>query len=253
MKQMNHLAVTEDLSGTWCNASAVTSSVMEAVSFVTPVLEKFFILTVKEGVSEDTPAELRERCMGFIQEEADHSRVHNKFNSSVLKYLGQVPPGLALVETLLDMARRRLSLPKRLLIAAALEHFAAVLSKVYVNQGIRLDFESPYAQEMFLQHAREEIDHRSVVFDLWLSTGTIGSFGRTLAIAGILLAGFVYVSVAVTWILYRKNCRHLFQTMADLGCFAVKNRLAIKAYSPLSELFSFVRRGFHPDLLVRNN
>ena len=253
MKHMSHMAVTEDLSGTWCNANAVTSSVMEAVSFVTPVLEKFFILTVKEGLSEDTPAALRERCQGFIQEEAEHTRVHYKFNSSVLKYLGRVPPGLAMVEALLNAARRRLSLSRRLLLAAALEHFAAVLSKVYMNQGMRLDFESPYAQEMFLQHAREEIDHRSVVFDLLLSKGAIGSFGRALAVAGILLAGFIYVSIAVTWILYRKNCRHLFQTLADLSCFAVKNRLAIKAYSPLSELFSFVRRGYHPDGLVKAN
>ena len=253
MKHVHHLALTEDLSGTWCNSSAVTSSVMEAVSFVTPVLEKFFIRTVHESLSEQTPVALRERCRAFILEETEHSCVHKKFNTSVLKYLGHKPHGLGMVESLLDGAHRLLPLPYRLLIAAALEHFAAVLSRAYISQGGRLDFESCFAREMFLQHAREEIAHRSVVFDLWLNKGASGWFSRTLTILGIMLAGFVYVSVSVPGILYKKNCHRLFRTLSDLACFSIRNRVAIKAYSPLRELFSFVRRNFHPDHLVGEN
>lgn len=253
MKHVHHLALTEDLSGTWCNSSAVTSSVMEAVSFVTPVLEKFFIRTVHESLNEQTPAALRERCREFILEETEHSCVHRKFNASVLKYLGRKPYGLGIVESLLDGAHRLLPLSYRLLIAAALEHFAAVLSKAYINQGARLDFQSCFAQEMFLQHAREEIAHRAVVFDLWLNKGASGCFSRALTIMGIMLVGFIYVSVAVAGILFRKNRRRLFRTLSDLTCFSVKNRTAIKAYSSLSEFFSFARHNFHPDQLVREN
>ena len=62
MKNLNHPTTHDDLSGAWCNANAVTSSIMEAVSFVTPVMEKFFIRTVAEGLSPQTPAALKERC-----------------------------------------------------------------------------------------------------------------------------------------------------------------------------------------------
>ncbi|HEX5363060.1 MAG TPA: metal-dependent hydrolase [Gallionella sp.] len=249
MQHLEHLTTSEDLSGTWCNANAVTSSIMEAVSLVTPVLEKFFIRTVNEGLSERTSLALRERCLTFIREEADHSRVHKKFNTSVLHYLGQTPPGLARLEALLDGTRNRLSLPSRLLLAAALEHFTAVLSKVYLAQEGRLDFQSAFAQALFAHHAREELAHRSVVFDLWLTLGTSGRFKRSLTVFTILLVGITYIAVAVPWILHRKTGK-LSATLSSLLSFAVKNRSNIPSYSPLAELFSFVRRSYHPDHLV---
>ena len=172
MKRLDNLAPSEDFSGTWCNANAVTSSVMEAISFVTPLLENFFIATVADGLVRGRDSTLDQRCRDFICEEASHTRGHRRFNAALLQYLGMTPPALALVQSLLNGARKRLSLPRRLLLVAALEHFAAVLSKGYLSQETRWDFRSDYARELFVQHAREELAHRSVVFDLWLGKGS---------------------------------------------------------------------------------
>ena len=49
MQHLDHLASAEDVSGTWCNSNAVTSSVMEAVSFVTPDNEAHFRLIEKRN------------------------------------------------------------------------------------------------------------------------------------------------------------------------------------------------------------
>lgn len=249
MKDLNHPTTHEDLSGAWCNDNEVTSSIMEAVSFVTPVMEKFFIRTVDEGLSVQTPPALRERCLSFIREEADHTRVHRRFNASLLGYLGRTPPGLALLDALLDGTRRRLSLSSRLLLAAALEHYTAVLSKAYLAQQNNLDFRSSFARELFIRHAREEIAHRSVVFDLWLSQSGGDSLRRSLTVLAILLVGGAYLVASVPWILHRKtgSLRH---TLAALVGFAAGKRADIAAYSPLPELFSFARRNYHPDHLV---
>lgn len=250
MKDLNHPTTHEDLSVAWCNANEVTSSIMEAVSFVTPVMEKFFIRTVAEGLSPQTPASLRERCTAFIREEADHTRVHRKFNASLSGYLGGTPPGLALLDTLLDGTGKHLSLANRLLLAAALEHYTAVLSKAYLAQSDRMDIRPEFARELFLRHAREEIAHRSVVFDLWRSQARGGSsFKRSLTVLAILLSGGLYIAVAVPWILHRKT-GSLRRTLAALVRFTMGNHSDISAYSPLPELFSFARRGYHPDHLV---
>ena len=249
MKNLNHPTTNEDLSGAWCNASMVTSSIMEAVSFVTPVMEKFFIRTVDEGIALQTPSALKERCLAFIREEADHSSVHKRFNASLSRYLGKTPPGLALLDTLLDGTRKHLSLSSRLLLAAALEHYTAVLSKAYLAQSDRMDIRSEFARELFIRHAREEIAHRSVVFDLWRSQSGGDSIKRSLTILAILLAGGIYISIAVPWILHRKT-GNLRRTLAALARFAVGNRSDIAAYSPLPELFSFARRDYHPDHLI---
>lgn len=249
MKDLNHPTTHEDLSGAWYNADEVTSSIMEAVSFVTPVMEKFFIRTVSEGLSPQTPSALKERCTAFIREEADHTRVHRRFNASLTGYLGGTPPGLALLDALLDGTRKHLSLSSRLLLAAALEHYTAVLSKAYLAQSDRMDIRPEFARELFVRHAREEIAHRSVVFDLWRSQSGGDRLKRALTVLSILLAGFAYIAVAVPWILHRKT-GSLRRTLAALARFVVGNRSDIAAYSPLPELFSFARRDYHPDHLV---
>lgn len=249
MNELNQQTTNEDLSGAWCNADLVTSSIMEAVSFVTPVMEKFFIRTVDEGLSSHTPPALRARCMDFIREEADHTRVHRRLNASLLAYLGRTPPGIALLDALLDGTRKHLSLPGRLLLAAALEHYTAVLSKAYLARANRMDIRSGFARELFVRHAREEIAHRSAVFDLWRSQASGNGFKRGLTVLAILLAGGVYLALAVPWILRRKT-GSLRLTLTALAGFFAGNRSDITAYSPLPELFSFARRGYHPDHLL---
>ncbi|HEX5338300.1 MAG TPA: metal-dependent hydrolase [Gallionella sp.] len=248
MRHLNHPASTEDLSGNWCNNSAVTSSLMEAISFSTPVLEKFFVRTVAEGLPGRDFAELDKRCIAFIREESVHSNVHRKFNAALLAYLGQVPPGVALVESLLQFATNKLSLPSRLLLASALEHFAAVISKGYVEQEAQMQFSSTVARKLFAQHAHEELAHRSVVFDLWLHKGATGSVMRALTLLAILFAGFVYVSIAVPWILHRKCGQRLRTTLAALVKHARNKRT--HTCIPLAVLFSFAGRDYHPDRLL---
>lgn len=249
MHHLKQFSANDDYSGTWCNSNAVTSSVLEAVSLVTPVLEKFFIRTVADALPAHTENELRQRCQEFIREESNHSCIHQKFNNSLFNYLGSMPPGLSMVEAMLDSARRHLSITNQLLLAAALEHLAAVLSKVYMQQEGKLHIDSDFARELFAFHAREEIAHCSVVFDLWRSQGDTGRTRRALTIMAILLMGAIYASRAVPWILYRKNSKHAWRTVKALAGFVRGSFACFKDYSPLAEMLSFVRHSYHPDKL----
>jgi len=149
MPPVDLAAPLEDLSGAWCNSDIVVTSLLEAISFVTPELEDFVVRTVAEGLATQPECDLRQRCRAFLREESSHSRLHRKFNSLLHEYLGTTPPGLGLVRALLRGARRYLSLSSRLLIVAALEHFAAVLSRVYLRQESGCVFRSASAGEMF--------------------------------------------------------------------------------------------------------
>ncbi|MFA6202210.1 MAG: metal-dependent hydrolase [Gallionella sp.] len=239
-----------DLSHSWCNDDVVVSSVMETVSFVTPVLEGFFIRSVAQGMRVHKDSALVRRCQEFIREESSHSRAHKKFNTVLLDYLGRPPRGLAMVSAMLDAARQYLSVSQQLGLAAALEHLTAVMSKLYVGQQHGLKFASRYAQELFAMHAEEELGHRSVVFDLWQANEPGGRFNRFVIIALVLLVGSVYVGLAVPWILYRKMERRLLKTLIALVKFTVKNIGSTLAQLPVSELFSFIRGDFHPERLI---
>lgn len=242
----------EDLSAPWCNADAVTTSVMEAVSFVTPLVEKFLVRAVAEGMDRKSSARIDMRCRAFIREESRHSRDHIEFNASLFRYLGTLPPGLALVQSLLDAADRRLSLFSRLLLVAGLEHFSAVLSKRYLARENTWCFRSASARELFAQHAREELSHRSVVFDLCVNRRAAANPGRVLVMLAILLGGFAYVTAAVPWIIYRKTGRRARATLIAVAGRVAGICLDTRPYSMLGELFSFVRVGYHPDRIIAN-
>ena len=250
MQHLEQLAPAADLSGAWCDASAITTSALEAVSFVTPVLESFFISTVADGIASRRAPELDRRCRTFIREEVTHSRVHNRLNASLLRYLGTAPPGLALVQSLVSAARNHLSLSRRMLLVAALEHFTAVLSKDHLTRATGWHFGCVFARELFARHAREELAHRAVAFDLWRCEAAAGGVARAAAVAAIGAAGTAYLSVAVPWILYRKMGNRLGRTVTTVAGSTLSLRALRDAGSLVGELFRFARADYHPDQLV---
>ncbi len=236
----------EDFSANWCNQDAVASSLLESVSLVTPLLEKFFVRTVAEAIEQPRDVELRARCLDFIREESQHSRMHLRLNTRLHAYLGERAAGMRLLESLLNLANRRMNLPKRLLLTAALEHFSAVFSKTYVHLSGPLDIKYEFARDLFFQHAQEELAHCSVVFDLLSSSGETRRFDRLVILLTCTVIGLVYLGISVPWILHHKT-GHKAVTTAGLLLRALFNRrLYQQIFAALPELFSFVRKDYHP-------
>jgi len=250
MRYLLRQKADNELPAIWCNSSATMTSFMEAVSFVTPVLENFFISTVASALKGQVDYPLAQRCREFMREESDHSRAHNKFNASVLRHMGKTPAALRWVQRLLTGSRKYLPLSGRLMLVAALEHITCILSKAYLTTESRWQFHSAFAKELFGWHAKEELAHRALAFDLCLSKVTFGSLGRTLAMLGVLLTGSLYIASAVPWILYRKKGRSLLRTSMALAQFVVNRDERPPCISILRHLFMFVRSTYHPDQLV---
>lgn len=248
MRGLTPLTATAVLAGPWCNSDAATSATLEAVSLVTPALERFFIRTVADCLPlAGNDPDLERLCREFIHEEAEHTGAHRKLNNALLDYMKAAPPGLATVEKLLDIANRRLSLSSRVALVAALEHFTAVLSKSYVRHQAGWRFNCAYARDLFAEHAREEIDHRSVAFDLWRHRGGGGVPVRFAAIGAILIVGGAYLCLATPWIVRRKNGGRLAATLAELVAPRQRPR---EAGSTLKDLLRYIGRDYHPRQLV---
>jgi predicted metal-dependent hydrolase len=122
-----------------------------------------------------------------------------------------------------------------------------VLSKFYLRTHGRWQFGCAYARDLFHQHAREEIDHRSVAFDLWLHRGGGSVPVRLAAITSILVVGAVYLGMATPWILHRKHGGRFAATLAKL---VARRQPPSGAGSTLKDLFRYVRRDYHPQRLI---
>jgi hypothetical protein len=205
MKALDTLTPAAALRGAWCQRSVVLSAALEAISFVTPALEAFFIRTVHAALPGlDAPA-ARARARTFIREEAHHSAAHRRLNAVLTAYLRAPPPPLRAVEGALALATRRLSPANRLLVVEVMEQGSELASNAYLRREGRWRVDCAFTRHLFAQHAREEIGHVSVIREMQAPAAPPRRLARALFTIGLAAAGIAYLAVAVPWIVHRKR------------------------------------------------
>ena len=158
----------------WNGGDAFRSAFFDALSMSFPVGEQFFIDSVRSGVQALPDAE-RERfepeVRGFIGQEATHRRIHALFNGHL--------DGQGYVNAWEVRARQRIAKmaalakdPRHAVAAtAATEHFTAILAEHLLEFPQVLKGAEPRLATLWLWHAAEEAEHRSVAFDVYRALG----------------------------------------------------------------------------------
>jgi predicted metal-dependent hydrolase len=151
---------------------AFRSALFNALSMSFPLGEQFFIDALRAGMKE-LPEDQRERfeeeVQLFIGQEATHRRVHALFNGQLDKqgYTNAWEARIAWRQELMgELKPRHLTA-----ITAATEHFTAILAEwMLANPEVLADAE-PRLRTMWMWHAAEESEHRSVAFDVYRALG----------------------------------------------------------------------------------
>lgn len=223
----------------------VPSHFFAALSSMFPDGEDFFVRSVRHFRSQITDPELARQVSGFIGQESIHGREHRAFNRRLaelgyptLKFEALTRWGLK--------NRERVFTPKANLAAtAALEHFTATLAElVLTDDEARMFPGDPAVYDLFLWHALEESEHKSVAFDVYRA---VGGSERTRVITmkglrvGLILgiAAQMIVSLSMDPATYEKGrLRSSFRRFRSTPIFRREIWLQLREYD---------RRGFHPD------
>lgn len=152
----------------WNGGDAFRTALFNALSFSFPAGEQFFIDSLRLGLAS-APEPVRERwsedVRGFIGQEATHRRIHERFNAH-LERQGLVNRWAGRIER----RRRKLEgVDARIWVGvtSVTEHFTAFLSEYLLAQPAVLAGAEPRLRDLWLWHASEESEHRSVAFDLY--------------------------------------------------------------------------------------
>lgn len=156
----------------WNGGDAFRSAFFDALSMSFPAGEQFFIDAVRSGVKK-LPVERRAgfepEIQAFIGQEATHRRIHALFNGE-LRRQGHVNTWEARI-----VARRRrlegVDVRHMVAITAATEHFTALFAEHLLAFPALLEGAEPRLRTLWLWHASEESEHRSVAFDLYRALG----------------------------------------------------------------------------------
>ncbi len=142
------------------------SYVNVSMSLLLPYLEPYLIRTMTAAKAKVTDPVLREQLEGFIGQEGQHYREHAKFNEALRAkgFTSVAPLEQALEEDYRRFAKTR-SLRFNLAYAEGFEAMTTAMALVFV--GLDRSKWDPRALDLFSWHLMEELEHRTVAFDVY--------------------------------------------------------------------------------------
>jgi len=170
----------------WIPGQPFASHFINEINLLLPAGEFWFCRLYNQALPLVTDAKLREDVQAFVRQEAMHARAHGGAIAEYLHAQGIETESNTrqedwLFETLLGDAPLGVALPRfaqrrwlvfRLGIIAAVEHMTCVLGKyVLENRSWDEAGADPVLLDLLRWHGAEEIEHRSVAFDLYRHLG----------------------------------------------------------------------------------
>ncbi len=181
----------------WFPAGGPLEMMFNAASLSFPPTERFFIAAVRNYQDRIEDPILRNQVRDFIYQEAMHNKVHLACNAMLARFY----PNCARAEQVSIVTFRWLSrLPRffRLALSSALEHFTSMVADTLLRypDDFRSVVPNDYAN-MWLWHAAEETEHKSVCFDVHSAIQGTGVWGYASRVAGMLFATPLFLFVMV--------------------------------------------------------
>ncbi len=233
----------------WCGGDAFETRFLEAMSLLAPEMERFLIGAVRAGLACPGTERIAAAGLAFVREEAAHSAAHHQFNRQLTAQGIDIEAALAGVRRWSNGAQRRLSPKLRLAVSAACEHLSAIVSLAYLRSAARSRIQAPEVDRLFAEHARDEIAHRALVFDVMRAAGGGGWFTRALVLPAVSLVAMAHAARLVMALLAHDvdgpGQRPWRRGMAGL--------LGMARWASLPALMGhwlmYLRPGFHPAAL----
>lgn len=139
------------------------------ISLTMPYLEPYLIRTMKVALKQIEDETLAEDVRHFSQQEGHHFRNHIKFNEHVRAYFSNdVATEIRAIENALEADYQRFTKEESLRFNVAYaEGFEALTCGMALASAEHAVFERLPGQELFAWHMAEEIEHRTVAFDVF--------------------------------------------------------------------------------------
>jgi len=256
----------------WVPGDPQTTHTMNVLHLLLPAGERWFCRLFRQALDavDDGHEQLRQDVKGFIGQEAVHARAH----SAVLEHLDaqglDARPFTARIEALFDRLLgdhplgdhawlRPLSrswMLARLAITAAIEHFTCVLGSWVIEDSAELDRldADPVMLDLLRWHGAEEVEHRSVAFDLFehLSHPAARYARRVVAMLGVFPV-LVFLWVSGTRFLMRHDPEAPGGARPTVQAFVRAGRLGRlpSARALLRAVWVYLDPGFHPSTEAR--
>jgi predicted metal-dependent hydrolase len=188
----------------WIPGEPVTTHTLNVLHLLLPAGEDWFVKVLQQALPMIRDERVREDVLGFIGQEAMHSKAHGgvldhfaAMDIDVSPYTGQIDWvfGQLLGDRGLTGRWAQNWIVERVALIAAVEHYTAVLG-AWVLEAHALDRAGadPTMMDLLRWHGAEEVEHRAVCFDLL--THLDDSYLRRLR-------SYIFVTPVLLWLWVR--------------------------------------------------
>lgn len=228
----------------WNNEDAYRSQLLNALSFMFPVGEQFFIDSVRH-YARDIEAcglsELSQEIRLFIGQEATHRHLHQQYNDFLVAQ-GYTPWVERTLQRVIRLTEGFHPLSK-LAVTVCYEHFTAILGDGLLRHASWSQGMAPNMRAIWLWHAAEESEHKAVAIDTYRAVGG-GELRRMAFYLLISLEFLVYTAVQSALMLHRDGQLFKRRTWGSALRFWFGREGIF--WHTLPHWLAFFKPGFHP-------
>jgi predicted metal-dependent hydrolase len=236
----------DDTPRHWCGGNAAVTHILNAYTLLVPGNEGFFIRTLKQALPRFEDPSIREMIMHFSHQEGQHGAGHVRFWTILEKQGYRIRGFQRKVDFLLYRIIERITpFRLRLSIVACIEHINAYIGHEFLKQDILRDAE-PALRALFEWHFAEEIEHKSVSYDVLQRLAP----GYATRLIGALMVVPLFYLLSTCGALF---LLHQDKLLLKAGTWrALRDHLGRQhhmARRTLGHLRNYLRPGFHPSQL----
>ena len=233
----------DDVPVHWLWGRAFPSAIVNGVNLLFPAGERFFIRSVLHYRDQIDDPKLAAQIRAFCGQESHHAHAHEQFFDRMRQQGFAIDRFLRIYERLAFHGIEPSVPPSlRLAVTAALEHYTAILGDDALREG-HLRHAHPVMRDFLSWHAAEEIEHKSVAFDV-LERVAPGYALRAsgMVIATLCLAGFWVAATAM--LLHQDRQVSRGGLLGELRQLRKRNFIVKRVF--LRGLGEYLWPGFHP-------
>ena len=185
----------------------VISNFLNSLSIALPIGEAMFIESIKNFENKITDKELLNNVKQFYGQESSHTFEHKVYNEMLKKHGYDVEK---LIRTRVSIEERTKRLVKQfgfikrrmLAVTLASEYCISLLAnQLLISREVLDGIEINYVN-LWLWHAVEEIEHKSVAYDVYLSVG--GCYSERVAVLIAVTAIYAFMTIR-NYLFFLKN------------------------------------------------
>ena len=165
--------IARSLGRDWFDNHPFKTAWFNAMSITFPLGEKFFIDSVRHFSDEIQDPKLTGDIRAFCGQEGFHRREHERYNQTLCQLRGY---DLGYLEGRLQkniaLGKKYMSPLQQLAATAAFEHITAIMAESALSEdNPMVNAVDATMQELWDWHAAEEMEHKSVAFDVYRAVG----------------------------------------------------------------------------------